>query len=229
MGQCKPLAAWRYISASVQMCQTLGYNRERALVPESPQQQRRRKRLVWMIIIIDKTLSLRLGRASSIRDGEFTLEKLSDNSQDDLSAFSFMTLLSKWIELSLLEGQVYDAIFSPTALLQPENIRESRARTLAADIQRVFETMGTAEMQVMELRRQSIGNEMHELFQRADRISHLATLTLVYRAIPTGPYSNSVFCDECIATACQALNEHRKCLDILKNVEDEVLEMYLQW
>ena len=229
MGQCKPLAAWRYITASIQMCQTLGYHREMALVPESAQQTRRRKRLVWMIVIIDKTLSLRLGRASSIRDGDFTLEKLSDNSQDDLSAFSFMTLLSKWIDLSLLQGQVYDDIFSPRALLQPEGIRVARARELATDLQRVFETMGTAESQVLELRRQTIGNDMHELFQRADRINHLATLTLVYRAIPAGPYSNSVFCEECVATASEALNEHRKCLAILKDVEGEVLEMYLQW
>lgn len=187
MGQCKPLAAWRYITASVQMCQTLGYHRERALIPESAQQKRRRKRLVWMIVIIDKTLSLRIGRASSIRDGDFTLEKLSDNSQDDLSAFSFMTLLSKWIDLSLLQGQVYDDIFSPRALLQPEGIRVVRARALVTDLQRVFETIGTAESQVLELRRKTIGNDMHELLQRADRINHLAMLTLVYRAIPAGP------------------------------------------
>ena len=65
-----------------------------------------------------------------------------------------MTLLSKWIDLSLLQGQVYDDIFSPRALLQPESIREARARALATDLQRVFETMGTAENQVLELRRQ---------------------------------------------------------------------------
>ena len=182
-----------------------------------------------MIVIIDKTLSLRLGRASSIRDDDFTLEKLSDNSQDDLSAFSFMALLSKWVDLSLLHGQVYDEIFSPRALLQPEGVRVARARALASDLQRVFETVGTAESQVLELRRQTIGQDMHELFQKADRINHLATLTLVYRAIPAGPYSNSVFCEECVATAAEALNEHQKCLTILKDVEGEVLEMYLQW
>jgi hypothetical protein len=225
---CKPIAAWKYIAASTQMCQTLGYHRERALISESAQQRRRRKRLVWMIVIMDKSLSLRLGRASSIRDGDFTLEKTMDLTQDDVSAFSYMTLLPKWIDLALLQGQAYDDIFSPRALQQPEGIRVARARALATDLQKVYETMSPVESHVLELRRRAIGNEMHELFLRADNISHLSTLTLVYRAIP-GIYSNSVFCHECVSTAAEALKEHQKCLAMLKKVDGNILQMYVEW
>ena len=70
---------------------------------------------------------------------------------------------------------------------------------------------------------------MHELLLRADVISHLASMTLVYRAIPAGAFSNSVFCEECIDTAYRALKEHQRCLIILRNVERTALETYMQW
>ncbi|MBE3049701.1 fungal specific transcription factor domain-containing protein [Candidatus Bathyarchaeota archaeon] len=182
-----------------------------------------------MIVIVDKCLSLRLGRPSAIRDSDFTLERVTDAVEDDISALGPASILPKWIDFSLLQGQVFDDIYSPAALLRPESIRVARERALATDLQRVFEERTPAETHFLDARRQALGADMHDLLQGADRINFLATLTLVYRAIPAGPQSGSAFCEECIATAYEALSEHQKCLAILRNVEGSVLEMYLQW
>lgn len=74
-----------------------------------------------------------------------------------------------------------------------------------------------------------LGDELSELLDKADRISHLSTLTLIYRSIPASPYSSSAFCEDCIATAHQTLDEHQICLVMLRNMEDNFVEFYLQW
>lgn len=182
-----------------------------------------------MIIIIDKTLSLRLTRPSTTRNIDITIPKPSEISQDDVSAFGFLSLLSKWIDVALIQGRVYDELFSPRALGQPEEDRQSCARALAADLRRAFEATCSAENEVLELRRQAVGDGVHELFLRADRINHLVTLTLIYGAIPGRLHANSVFSEECIITATEALNEHKVCLNTLSSLDSEVLELYFQW
>lgn len=229
MDRGKTLTAWKFIAASIQMCHTLGYHREVALVPEKTQQMRRRKRLVWMIVIVDKCLSLRLGRPSSIRRSDFTLERLTDATQDDVSAIGPSSLLSKWIDFSLLQGRVFDDLYSPVALLQPESTRTIRARTLITDLRRVFSEITPAETQFYEARQRALGGDIHTLLCGADQINFLATLTLVYRVIPSTARSGSAFCEECVTMAHEALDEHQKCLVVLRNLKSNVVEMYLQW
>lgn len=80
-----------------------------------------------------------------------------------------------------------------------------------------------------EAKRKAVGDEMAELLERANRVSHLATMTLIYRSIPANPYSHSAFSEECIATAHQTLEEHQRCLPVLRKMDAHVVEMYLQW
>ena len=70
---------------------------------------------------------------------------------------------------------------------------------------------------------------MDKLFERADKVAHLSTLTLLYRAIPAGQYSQSAFCEECVTMAHEALEEHHRCIETLRNVQDNMVEVYLQW
>jgi hypothetical protein len=81
----------------------------------------------------------------------------------------------------------------------------------------------------MRERRKALGDPLHELFLRADKISKLSTVTLMYRSIPPSPGSTSKFCDECIAVATESLEEHRKCLDLLIDMDFSILELYIQW
>ncbi|KAH7143790.1 fungal-specific transcription factor domain-containing protein [Dactylonectria macrodidyma] len=222
----KPSMAWNCVAAASQMSQALGFHRDVPLKPENPETRRRRTKLFWCIFLLDKTLALRLGRSSTIRDCDVTLPRMDVETVAD---GQLDAVLPKWIDIAILHGKVYDDIYSPGALLQPEGIRVTRARALASEMQRVFEGESPAETRYLEGRRRALGNSTHELLKRADRISYLADLTLIYRSIPSGPYSTSAFCDECIATANRGLEEHKKCIVLLRDIEGDVLELYIQW
>lgn len=222
----KPSMAWNCLVGASQMAQALGFHRDAPLKPENPETRRRRTKLFWCIFLLDKTLALRLGRSSTIRDCDVTLPRM------DLEAVAdgqLDAVLPKWIDMAILHGKVYDDIYSPGALLQSEGVRVTRARALATEMQRVFEGESPADTRYLEGRRRALGDSTHELLIRADRISYLADLTLIYRSIPSGPYSTSAFCDECIATANRGLEEHKKCIVLLRDMEGDVLELYIQW
>lgn len=79
----------------------------------------------------EKMLSLRLGRSSTFRDHDITIarpgiERHASNFLGDIFLY--------WIDLASIQGRVYDDIYSPGALMQPQDIRTSRARALAVEL-----------------------------------------------------------------------------------------------
>lgn len=81
----------------------------------------------------------------------------------------------------------------------------------------------------MEQRRQALGDSMHEVLNKADKINHLSTMALIYRGIPSGPRSGSAFCEECVDMAHQALDEHKSCIELMGGLEGNIVELYVQW
>lgn len=79
----------------------------------------------------EKMLSLRLGRSSSFRDQDITLTRPGV----ERPRGTFLAELAPgWINIASIQGRIYDDIYSPGALMQPPNIRASRARALAAEL-----------------------------------------------------------------------------------------------
>lgn len=176
---------------------------------------------------MDKSLSLRLGRPSTVRDSDLTLRRLEI--EHDTSSVYYAAILPKWIDWALLQGRVFDDIFSPVALMQPECIRTSRARSLTTELQMVFDSCSAPEAYYLEQRRRALGNDLHELLNRADKVSYLSIMTLIYRGIPASPRSGSAFCEECVEMAHQALDEHKSCIELMGRLEGNIVELYVQW
>lgn len=76
-----------------------------------------------------------------------------------------------------------------------------------------------------------MGAGLSELLWRADRVTALSMLTLIYRSMPPEDASKSIFCIECLAAAKEALIEHEKCVSILtdKEFQPDLLELYVNW
>ena len=55
-------------------------------------------------------------------------------------------LWRKWIDIALVQDQVYDDLCSPRALMQPGGVRDARARYLAAELEKLFFTQDSAEV-----------------------------------------------------------------------------------
>jgi len=81
--------------------------------------------------VLDKGLSLRLGRGSTIQDYDVTLPYPSSHEPDRNAISAFMTI---WIKAARIQGQIYERLYSPEALAQPENTRRARVQILAQNL-----------------------------------------------------------------------------------------------
>lgn len=99
---------------------------------DSPSIQQAKAGLFWSIYCLDKALSLRLGRASSIQDYDISLSMDFDAGY---VVEPWITIYPLWMRLARIQGKVYELLYSPAALAQPEDDRVSHARQLASDMQ----------------------------------------------------------------------------------------------
>lgn len=71
--------------------------------------------------MIDKIMSLNIGRASSFPDHDIDVEVFSPNPDPKFSAWD--KVLVAFIELCRLQGQMYDELYSARARRQPPELR----------------------------------------------------------------------------------------------------------
>ncbi|KAL7619854.1 hypothetical protein AAE478_010399 [Parahypoxylon ruwenzoriense] len=228
MSQGKSSAAWSFISMASQLCQSLGLHSIHTLMDDDIETRQQKIRLFWVIYVTDKLLSLRFGRSSTIRDQDVTVPRETPDQAPDSALSQF---LPRMIDIAVLQGKVYDNIYSPRALLQAVGVRTSRARVLAAELRRLMDREVDYERRCNEAIRRGLGEGVYRLLQCTDRVCDLSLLTLIYRAIPPGELSNTAFCKECIIAAREALLEHKRCIALIadENMEDCLLEMYTDW
>lgn len=88
--------------------------------------------LFWSVYFLDKSLSLRIGRASTILDCEITLPRPSVNSFSHAPVMAYFPL---WIESARCQGNIYAMLYSPSSLAQPDTVRHDRVQILVNDLQ----------------------------------------------------------------------------------------------
>ena len=114
------------------MSQTLGIHSIVSMSQISPENRVQQTRVFWLIYIFEKGLSLRLGRSSTLRDSDITIPVPDMGSTSDIAYFG---RLKKMVDLARLQGKIYDQLYSPAALVEPQVSRTTRARSLAAELE----------------------------------------------------------------------------------------------
>ncbi|KPM39016.1 hypothetical protein AK830_g7558 [Neonectria ditissima] len=226
--KCKSSAAWTFICMASHQTQALGLHSAMSLHGETPEARRYKMWLFWLIYTIEKVLALRMGRSSTIRDSDITLPQMSN----ELSSDSWWSdIFPIWIGMSALQGRIFDEIYSPKSLAEPESVRTPKAQAIAAEAKRLIAASDDLQRVHNETRSQTLGAGLNELLWRADRVTSLSMLTLIYRGIPPDKPGSSVFCNDCITTARDALIEHEKCLAILsdRELQSDYFEFYVTW
>lgn len=71
----KPSLCWIMTSNAVSLCQSLGYHRYSTMKDDTEEQRAAKVHAFWFIYMLDKNLSLRLGRASSFQDWDMSLRE----------------------------------------------------------------------------------------------------------------------------------------------------------
>lgn len=118
--------AWILSSKASELCQSLGYHRIGTYTTEPPDDAKYKQFIFWTIYTIDKSLSLRLGRSSTIQDYDVTVPDPNSLPHED-PITSFFDL---WVVVSRLQGQIYELLYCPDAIAQPEPVRKSRVQLL---------------------------------------------------------------------------------------------------
>jgi hypothetical protein len=118
--------AWILTSKASELCQSLGYHRIGTYQNEPSDDAKYKQFLFWIIYTMDKSLSLRLGRSSTIQDYDVTLpDPHSIPHQNPITSF-----FDLWVTVSRLQGQIYELLYCPVAIAQPEPVRKSRVQLL---------------------------------------------------------------------------------------------------
>jgi hypothetical protein len=97
--------------------------------------RQRKVRAFWNLYAIDKTLSLRLGRASTLQDYNIDLPQ-PEFGDDELSQ-KYTKLIRYWIAAARIQGLVYEQLYSPGALKQEETLRVQKARLLIQELESI--------------------------------------------------------------------------------------------
>ncbi|KAJ5786105.1 transcriptional regulator family: Fungal Specific TF [Penicillium pulvis] len=219
----KPSLSWTLASTAMHMCQTLGYHRISSMEHDPPSVQKEKQCLFWSVYTILNLMSLRLGRASVIQDFDIALPSPFETFPcNDIWGH----ICALWTTQAMIQNKVYTTLYSPAALNQPESVRVSHARSLAAEMKSTiiepFERMMSSDQRLCEV---------DILYLQCDKVSRLSMLTLIYRAIPApaGTGSSSTFIPECVETARAALEHHQMCFGTIGENNKIMQRSYMHW
>ncbi|ROT38994.1 fungal-specific transcription factor domain-containing protein [Sodiomyces alkalinus F11] len=222
----KPSLAWALISKSSELCQTLGYHRASSFKNDTPVERKLKLMLFWSTYFLEKSLSLRLGRASTIQDWDVTTPLPTPTSPDDSP---FMAYCSLWVKAAGCQGDIYQQLYSPDSLTQPDHVREARVRRLVSQLEDISAKVSTMSAEWVKKAKQIVGDTMVEFFLVSDDVLYLSLLTLVYRAAPRPASSPTTFSDECIKAARATLARHQDCMEVLEKSNSIFFPTYVHW
>jgi len=136
------------VGTAARLCQTLGYHRYTTYVNDTEEDRNNKMHIFWMIYMFDKTMSLRLGRASFIQDYDISLPFFGDNQPSPGSPDSKL-MLSYWCKVARVQGQTYEKLFSPAAFLRTPEERTQTAIELVKAMNQAWYERGDARVSDM--------------------------------------------------------------------------------
>lgn len=218
----KPTLAWQMTAAACHLCLALGYHRASTYKTPTGDVRDPRPCLFWNIYILDKGISLNLGRASVLSDYDITLPR------DVLDGLTigpeWRAILNMGIEAAVIQGDIYEKLYSPEALLRLERDRVATAWALAETLKALIEKNRYAQL---EYTGQKDG-ALLEMVLKSDQVSMFSSLTLIYRALPPPRGSAGTFGPDCIDTARGAMRIHHACIDAVRD-SDYFSSAYIHW
>ncbi|KAH0382968.1 putative C6 transcription factor, partial [Aureobasidium melanogenum] len=101
--ECKLSLSWTFLSAAATMCHTLGFHRKSSLAHEDQESADIKRHLFWQLYMLDKNLSLNLGRGSNFPDADIDAEFYTPSTNPAQRPWDLMSLAT--ILFAKLQGQ----------------------------------------------------------------------------------------------------------------------------
>ncbi|UQC81470.1 uncharacterized protein CLUP02_06956 [Colletotrichum lupini] len=127
----KPWLAWRLICFAAQLCMAAGFHDESLIVADDESTRNVKALLFWHVYGLEKSIALRVGRASMIRDSDIDIPK-------GLNLVCLPRLWDKvvpfWVKNASIHSKIYDLLYSRSAQLVSQEDLSERADSLLADL-----------------------------------------------------------------------------------------------
>ncbi|THV74522.1 fungal-specific transcription factor domain-containing protein [Aureobasidium pullulans] len=217
---------WSLASKASALCQTLGYHRTVTSHDRVVTNSKYTRFLFWTTYYLDKSLSLRLGRASTIQDWDVTAIPPSASSTDQEPVFAFFAL---WVKTARCQGDIYEMLYSPAAATQPEQVRRSRVGSLASSLYDIAQETERTKNQWLKTVEENTEEHLMDFYAVSDEVLRLSLLTHVYRAAPRDTQSSTTFNPTCIQVARATLDRHHDCIAIIQKANDIWFSIYVKW
>ncbi|KAF1850792.1 uncharacterized protein K460DRAFT_361562 [Cucurbitaria berberidis CBS 394.84] len=243
---CKPSLCWAMISCAAGLCQSLGYHRINTMVNDTTEMRKSKIQIFWMIYMFDKTLSVRLGRASVIQDWDISLP--FDLPDDGSPGDSEGQLLAYWVKVARVQGQTYEKLFCPAAFLKSPAERTRTAVELVDAMNLAWFERGEGNVTDFPVPRDYNGRHpyaghgarldaseyiqgsferIQDIFFHVDVVMHYSTCSLIQRAVSP---DNVTFNQECLESSRAALVAHRRAnLQFNTKGNEELWSGYIHW
>ncbi|KAL4963268.1 fungal specific transcription factor domain-containing protein [Aspergillus stella-maris] len=230
----KPSLSWTFLSKASELCQTLGYHLSSSMKLDSAETVQYKLFLFWGVYFLDKSLSLRLGRASTILDSEITVPRPAVTN----GSAPVMAYFPLWIESARCQGNIYAMLYSPSSVSKPDKVRRERVQILLNDLQALERATQETHDRWIETARQTTGEDLVNFFAVSDDVHRLTLLTLVHRAAPPEPAPSSKdspapprprLTTKCINAAQTALQRHHDCMAVIRRNPPIYFCKYIHW
>ncbi|KAJ8112616.1 hypothetical protein OPT61_g5060 [Boeremia exigua] len=226
IGCSKPLLCWSLASKASEICQTLGYHRKTVARIANPESSSYTQFLFWTTYSVDKTLSLRLGRASTIPNWEISIgpPDLSNADQDPVLAYFVL-----WIKLARIQGNIYEMLYSPESMLLSVSDRQSRVDLLRKDLDGLDKETQDTMKDWYKISKMNSGENLMEFYATSDAVLRLSLLTHVCRAAPRADDSPTTFDPYCVEVARATMEKHHDCMAIIRKRNNVYFSTYVHW
>jgi len=95
---------------------------------------------IRFVYTMDKNLSLRLGRASVIQDYDISIPRPLPFKKSESKSFAMsFAVNSYWVQVSEIQGQVYQYLYSPGSFSKSAGERQERAKLIASSLRKCHE------------------------------------------------------------------------------------------
>ncbi|KAK7946291.1 uncharacterized protein PG986_010612 [Apiospora aurea] len=250
----RPSLAWLLTERAANMCRTLGLHQEHTQRGDTPELRRNKALIFWSAYMLDKGLSLRLGRASVLQDYDIGVPSVLERTALDDTNYGgnvagsghSAAILSLWIKHAEVQGRIYQRLYSPGALRQAGATRAQQVRAVVADLQVLLrETGRLLEEAAARARGGDRDAQMFALILKSDEVGYWSSAALAYRALPPSGTNNNggggdssaksnstgnksrTFAEECTDAARSAMRSHQECMDMMNDTSLKVI--YLHW
>ncbi|KAH8673159.1 hypothetical protein BGZ61DRAFT_458908 [Ilyonectria robusta] len=204
--------AWTFISNASDLSQRLGYHRQDFQGETDQSLRLAEERLFWTIYRLEKALSLRLGKLSTIDDTKIILP-------------GFDSQASRFMRLGRIRARVDDQLHSPNSLACSGDEGGHSAEHLAAELREVVRETHLGVFSASDL--SSEMGSMQVVNIQCELACHCSLLALILRAISTAGGS----LEHCFAVARDVLDIHHQCIISLRGCENDtfMISRYLDW